>query len=154
MEQEKQEKKESFKQKRSKKSYVIETIIVLFVMCAVCVGIGFLDVYGRERNLDTQLMMIIGDAFWVPGCFGICLWGLLFTASAGAFDMIVYGVRKLFEVTFNIGPERSRLPATYFDYVTIRRAKTKNRNFPLLIISGVFFLVGAVFSLLYVIQSV
>ena len=87
MEQEKQEKKESFKQKRSKKSYVIETIIVLFVMCAVCVGIGFLDVYGRERNLDTQLMMIIGDAFWVPGCFGICLWGLLFTASAGAFDM-------------------------------------------------------------------
>ncbi len=143
-----QEKKEPIEEKRTLNSYIIEYVVVFLLVSLTCVGLGFLDVYSRGVDYETKTMMVYADALGAGGAFCLCFWALLWVSSEGAFDMIVYGVRKLFNVVFQGHAAKSNLPKTYYDYVTERRGKKKNRLYSLLFISLVYFIIGLVLSIL------
>ena len=67
-------------------------------------------------------------------------------SEKGAFDLIVYSVRKVFSFAFRIHPEKSNLPPAYADYVEQKRAKKKPFHYELVLIGGIFLLLGIVFA--------
>jgi nitrate reductase NapE component len=151
METPKQESKPLIEPKRTFKSYLIETLICFTILCVATVGIACIDVYARLISFQFATLRVLGDAFGVSGLSAFCFWGLMWVAGEGAFDMIVYSVRKVFNVTFQHLIRNPKLPKTYTEYVELRRQKKKNHFFPLLATSGLFFTVGLILSILAVI---
>lgn len=149
MEIEKQEKKDQFGDKRSTSSLVLEWIISFLVVTVIAIGAGFADVYSRGISFENKTGMVFADAIGIAGVFCLCFWLLLFVSRKGAFDIIVYGVKKLFDVTFHTHPENSKLPATYYDYVVEQRSKEHRAFTPFLIFSSLFTVVGLVLSIIY-----
>lgn len=145
----KQDKKPEIEAKRPLKSYVIEGAIDFVIVAAICVCCGLMDVYSRGISFEFESGRVLADSFGVGGLLCLGFWCLLWASSQGAFDIIVYGVRKVLYVTFHRHPEDSTLPSTYADYVAERRSKPRNYFYPFLIVSSAFFLVGLALSLCY-----
>ena len=108
---------------------------------------GLVDVYGRQIDFALDPLRVLGDSFGAGGLLCFSFWGLLWVSSEGAFDIIVYGVRKVFNVTFQNLMKNSALPDSYTDYVAMKRAKKHDHHIPFFVISLVFFLVGLILSL-------
>lgn len=143
----KQEKKQPVWETRSVKSYVIETIVSLLIVALLCVGVALADVFARQISFELEPLRVLGDAFGVAGLFGVSLWMLVWLSTEGAFDIIVYGVRKVFNVTFQHMMANSTLPDSYADYVAMKRAKKHDHHYPFSLISFVFFVIGLILSL-------
>jgi len=141
-----QEKKQSIGESRSFKSYVIETIVTFLFISVVCFSLALVDVFVRRISFEIETFRVLGDAFGVSGLFCFSLWMLVWLSDEGAFDMIVYGVRKVFNVTFQHMMLNSSLPDSYVDYVAMRRAKKHNRHYPFFFVSLLFFAIGLVLS--------
>jgi hypothetical protein len=142
-----QEKKPSIGEPRSVKSYVIESLISFFIVVVICLSTGLVDVYGRQIDFAFETLRVLGDSFGAGGLLCFSFWGLLWVSSEGAFDMIVYGVRKVFNVTFQNLTRNSTLPDSYTDYVAMKRAKKHDHHYPFFFISLSFFIVGLILSL-------
>jgi hypothetical protein len=143
----KQEKKQPVWETRSVKSYVIETIVSFLIVALLCVGVALADVFARQISFELEPLRVLGDAFGVAGLFGVSLWMLVWLSTEGAFDIIVYGVRKVFNVTFQHMMANSTLPDSYADYVAMKRAKKHDHHYPFSLISFVFFVIGLILSL-------
>lgn len=142
-----QEKKQPINEPRSVKSYVIESVVSFLIVAVLCLSVAFVDVYARQISFDLEPLRVLGDAFGVSGLFCLSLWMLVWLSGEGAFDMIVYGVRKVFNVTFEHLMQNSTLPESYAEYVAMKRAKKRDHHFPFSLISFVFFIVGLILSL-------
>ena len=140
------EKKNPFLKNRSLKSWVIETIISFTLVSLAGLGVALIDIYSRQIPFATATLRILGDAFGAGGLVCFSLWMLVWLSGEGAFDIIVYGVRKVFNVTFQNLMKNSTLPDSYFDYVAMRRAKKQNHHFPFGSVSFLFFVIGLVLS--------
>lgn len=149
MEIEKQEKKDQFGDKRSTLSLVLEWVISFLVLSVIAIAAGFLDVYSRGVSYENKTGMVYADAFAISGVLCLCFWLLLFVSRKGAFDIIVYGVKKLIDVTFHSKPENSKLPATYYEYVKEQRSKEHRAFTPFLVFSIIFSVVGLVLSIIF-----
>ena len=115
--------------------YVI-TFAVLAVM-VVLVG------WARGGFAQTDTKTLLGewcDAFFVPGILGVCFGLLVVGSNGGAFDMLSYGMRRLFAL-FKRDPV-DRKYATFYEYQQARKAK--KRSFWYLIIVGAIYIALAV----------
>ena len=106
-----------------------------------------LELFGPlELTWSDNKYRVLSDSFFVGGAMPILFWLLAWVNEKGAFDMIVYGVRKVFSYAFRIKPEKSNLPPTYADYVEMKRAKKKPFHYEMLEVGGVFLLLGIIFA--------
>src|SRR5574344_958498 len=103
--------------------------ITSLVLCGLA-GLIFYFVYSNPRSGWVEEVTIFGslcDAFCFTGIISICAFGFTWLSSQGAFDLIVFGVKKAFYTIFySKDPVRARdLPATYADYANEKREKDR-----------------------------
>ena len=91
-------------------------------------------------------MKDLSDAFFVPGIVMLCFGVLVFATNGGTFDMLAFGVIKMFDL-FKKDLTKVKY-RTFYDY---RKAQNeKKRSFLHLIIIGAgFLIVGVVFLIVY-----
>jgi hypothetical protein len=128
-----------------KKRFFKEALIASFGLAAIFVTV-FLVEYFPAALYGTYPLRCYADSFGVAGILGICFWLLLFVSSKGALDMLVYSIKKVWVVTFNVHPEKASLPDTFYEYEQEKRGKPAKRFFGVLAISGVFFLLGLILT--------
>lgn len=119
--------------------------LIPFLLCAVAV---ILILVGRGAFVKSGEGLIIDlcDAFTVPGAIMLGVGLLVFATNGGAFDMLAFGVIKLFDL-FKRDLTKTKY-RTFYDY---REAQSeKKRSFlNLIIVGGGFLLVGIAFLLVY-----
>lgn len=129
------------------KRFLIE-LAVAFATCGIVFGGIFAFEYNVLGYFFATPYRVFSDSFVVAGGLGACIWALTFLSSFGAFDIIVYGVRKFFVLIFRIRPEKSKLPETYYDYVNARREKPVNRFYGFLVGCAVVLTIGIIFAII------
>ena len=124
-------------------------LILSFLFSGALFAMTFcLELFGPlELTWDDNKYRVLSDSFFVSGAMPILFWLLAWVNEKGAFDMIVYGVRKVFSYAFRIKPEKSNLPPTYADYVEMKRAKKKPFHYEMLEVGGAFLLLGIAFAI-------
>ncbi|HBE99137.1 MAG TPA: hypothetical protein DDW18_03795 [Firmicutes bacterium] len=137
-------------QKKNLKGIIARSSLSFAFALAIFLTVFFLELYGPfELTWEKNKYRMLSDSFSLGGLLPILFWLLVWVSEKGAFDLIVYSVRKLFSFTFRIHPEKSNLPPTYADYVAIKKAKRKPFHYELLLIGGAFLLLGLVFVLVW-----
>ena len=91
---------------------------------------------------------ILCDALFVPGILLVSFGLLLFAAGGGVFDMLKFGVIKVFSVLMP-KKKREQLPRTFFDFKTEREAKERAKTGHLLVTGLVFLLLAAAALVMY-----
>ena len=82
------------------------------------------------------------DAFQVSGMLTALFGCILLVSSLGAFDFLIFGIRKFLNLLF---PVNSRLPKTYKDYVADKNDKrTTYFLWPWLAVGIVFIIIGTI----------
>ena len=121
---------------------VLKYLIPVLICCTVVIVI--LASRGSFVKTGKALVLDLCDAFTVPGAVMFCF-GLLFVATnGGTFDMLAFGVRKLFDL-FRKDLTKVKY-RTFYDY---RQAqKEKKRTFLHFIIVGSAFLLVAIVLLI------
>ncbi len=129
------------------KKFTIRLILSFLFSVALFAGTFCIEVLGPlELTWNENKYRVLSDSFFVGGSLPILFWLLVWVSEKGAFDMIVYGVRKVFSFTFRIKPEKSNLPPTYADYVEMKRSKQKPFHYEMLEVGGLFLLLGIIFT--------
>lgn len=120
--------------------YLIPSLI-----CAVIV-IVILATRGSFVKSGKALIGDLCDAFSVPGMAMTCFGLLVFATNGGAFDMLAFGVIKLFDLL-----KRDLTKVKYRTFYDYRQAQNeKKRAYVNFLIVGVgFLLVGIAFLLVY-----
>ena len=120
-------------------------IIAAAVLAAITVLVG----WARGGFADTDVRSLLGDwcdAFFVPGILGVCFGLLVLASNGGAFDMLVYGMKRFFEL-FRKDPI-DRKYGSFYEYQQAR--KDKKRSFLyLIIVGGGYLVVGIVLFAVY-----
>ncbi len=114
--------------------------LITFVVCGV---IALLVCLGKQTFGKTGLNSIYGDlsdAFFIPGILSLCLGALVFATNGGAFDMLGFGVKKLFDL-FKKDLTKVKY-RTFYDYH--KAQQEKKRSFAYLLIVGALFVAAAV----------
>lgn len=121
-------------------SYVIPTLI-----CGA-IAVAILAAKGSFVKTGQALMGDLSDAFFVPGVVTAGVGALIFATNGGAFDMLAFGVKKLFDLF-----KRDMTKVKYRTFYDYRQAqKEKKRSFASLLIVGLAFVAAAaVFLILY-----
>ena len=126
------------------KNYV-KYLITAAVGMAIAVAYALVkDVFSQT---DTQeVLKILCDAFFIPAVFITSFGGLVCASNGGTFDMISYGVQRLFGLLQkDVTKVKHR---TFHDYREERQKK--NRSFGYLLVVGLaFLLVSIVFLIIY-----
>lgn len=122
--------------------------LIPFLLCSVVV---ILVLVGRGSFLKSgqSLMGDLCDAFAVPGILMTCFGLLVFCTNGGTFDMLAFGIRKLFDL-FKRDVTKVKY-RTFYDYREAQ--KEKHRSFLNLIIVGLLFLLVAVIFLIVYYQN-
>lgn len=105
-----------------------------------------LSLRGSFVKTGKGLVIDLCDAFFVPGMMMLCFGGLVFATNGGAFDMLAFGVRKLFDM-FKRDLTKVKY-RTFYDYRQAQKEK-KHSYLYLLIVGLAFALVAAVFLIVY-----
>lgn len=123
------------------RKYIIKFAIMLVMTIIIMV---IKNVTNQETFEDVLVVLV--DAFTVPGIIFICFGLLILCANGGTFDMLVYGCQTALSV-FKKDP-RDRKYRTFREY---REAKASNpKSFSSFIISGAIFLaIGIIFFIIY-----
>lgn len=119
--------------------YLRATLIPLTI--AICLSVS-LYLYGLKAD-DTSTALI--DAFQVSGFMLILFASFFLIGKFGAFDMIIFGVSRLFA---RLLPWRNiDTSQTYFEYVNAKKEKRKGQMilWPTYIIGAIFLLIGFLF---------
>ena len=142
--------KEKREERKSLKGIIVRASLAFTFALAIFLTVFFLELYGPfELTWEKNRYRMLSDSFSLGGLLPILFWLLVWVSEKGAFDLIVYSVRKLFSFTFRIHPEKSNLPPTYADYVAIKKDKRKPFHYELLIVGGAFLLLGLIFILVW-----
>ncbi|MCM1042760.1 MAG: DUF3899 domain-containing protein [Corallococcus sp.] len=120
--------------------------VIAFVVCAV-VTVCLLWAFGTFTQTDGgEIMKNLCDAFFVPGIIMLCIGLLVFATKGGAFDMLAYGVRKLFDL-FKRDLTKVKYK-TFYDYRKAQQEKTRDFLY-MLIVGAVWVVISALFLVLY-----
>ena len=138
-------KKES---KTNKKELIISIVIASIVTIVLLVVIGVMRYEFAYRGTDKKALEFIADITSTAGFIGLLFWMIAYVSSKGAFDIIIYGTKKMVFAIFRKNP-RSGLPRTYAEYVEIQREKDKAIHLPFLIITGGVFLLGIILLIIH-----
>lgn len=119
--------------------------LIPFLLCAV---VAVLVLVGRGSFVKSglDLMKDLSDAFFVPGIVMLCFGLLIISTNGGTFDMLAFGVRKLFDLF-----KRDLTKVKYRTFYEYRKAQQeKKRSFwHFLIIGAAFTMLGIAFVLVY-----
>lgn len=120
--------------------YLIPSLLCAVTVVLILVGRGAFVKSGRALFGD------LSDAFSVPGMIMTCFGLLVFATNGGTFDMLAFGMRKLFDLF-----KRDLTNVKYRTFYDYRQAqKEKKRSFFNFLIVGVaFLLVGVAFLIVY-----
>lgn len=144
---------EEIEEKKMKEPLTFKGVLLRSIFSSVFaillfVAVLLIELNGLKLSWDAYKFRILCDSFFIAGVFPVLFWLLLWVAAKGAFDMIAYSMGKMLSFMFRIHPEKSNLPPTYADYVEQKRAKAKPFHYELLIVGGVFLLLGVIFLIL------
>ena len=124
-------------------------IIEYSVTFSICLIIAFLIMLSKKvfwQEEAKTVYHILTDSFFASGVFMTGFGLLVFATNEGSFDMLVYGIRKLF-VLFKRNPENDKYK-TFYDYRQAQREK--QHGFGYMIIVGVLYIgISMIFLTLY-----
>lgn len=121
-------------------NYIIPCLLCTAVVIVILVGRGAFVKSGQE------LMRDLSDAFSVPGIVTLCFGLLVISTNGGTFDMLSFGVRKLFDL-FKKDLTKVKY-RTFYDYRKAQQEK-KRSFWHFIIIGAAFTAVGIAFVLIY-----
>ena len=118
------------------------------IATAVCIVVAVVYMVSVDIFNQTDMATFYKDmcsAFSIPGLLMALFGGLVFCANEGAFDMLSFGIIKLFDLFKKPSEVKYR---TYYDY---KQSKTgKKRPVATLLVVGVAFIVISIpFWILY-----
>ncbi len=126
----------------------MKKVLKYLIPILICALVTVLILVGRDAFVKSgqDLMKDLSDAFFVPGIVMLCFGVLVFATNGGTFDMLAFGVIKMFDL-FKKDLTKVKY-RTFYDY---RKAQNeKKRSFLHLIIIGAgFLIVGVVFLIVY-----
>lgn len=130
--------------------------VVLYIV-AFAVAIGMLLLICGLRGLLTEdvspreTIVILCDAFFVPGIIFICFGALGWASDKGAFDGLGYSVSSLFNLHKPVGRGLDwKEKESYQEYIERKhaaRSNAKSSTF-LFVIGGMFVLISLVFLII------
>lgn len=129
-------------------SNLLRYIISIAVVVIIGVVFGLIRYFNAYRGTSKTILEFFADVTSVTGLIGLLVWLLMLVSMAGAFDMIVYGTKKMFFAIFKKNP-RSGLPRTYREYIEIKHNKERNYQFPFLIVASIVLLVGIILLVIH-----
>ena len=129
--------------------YGISTGVVLLLALWVLDAEGFFLLYENAvaKGMQAQLMMVLCDAFFVPGILILCLGIMTWIATTGFFDALKYALHV---ATHTIIPLFTQNKVKqYYDFKT-ECAEHRSKPLVFLIIVGAgFCLVSALFGAMW-----
>lgn len=123
-------------------------VLKYLIPVLVCVA-GVFAVLGIKGSFVKSGQPLIGDlcdAFFVPGVLMLCFGLLVFATNDGAFDMLAFGIIKLFDL-FRRDLTKVKY-RTFYDYRKAQEGR-KRPYIYLMIIGGAFVLAAVAFLLAY-----
>ncbi|MCK9536049.1 MAG: DUF3899 domain-containing protein [Bacilli bacterium] len=120
------------------KKWLVPNIVAVLIFI-------FIILLSVKKNLPYQGGMFV-DAFMITGFF---LWmgaGIIYIDQEGVFNIISYGVKKLFRVFKK--DKSDDFPETYFEYNELRGTRKPIKIYPFLIVGTIYFLVGLLIYLI------
>ncbi|MGN1039806.1 MAG: DUF3899 domain-containing protein [Candidatus Fimimonas sp.] len=121
--------------------YLITALVGLVVALLI---LFYKDTFNKTAVLPV--LADLSDAFFVPGVLLLGVGTLLFASNGGAFDMLAFGIMKLFDLF-----KRDLTKVKYRTFYDYRQAqKEKKRSFSyLLIVGAAMVVVAAVFLIVH-----
>lgn len=122
--------------------------IKLFITSIVAILMGiivFAAVGGFKFENTKEIIRDICDAFAIPGFLLLAFGVLIFISNDGGFSMLSYGVKRIFYVF--------KKDAKLDDFYEYKKKRVENPS-PfkhLLIVGGIFFLIGMIFLIIFLI---
>ncbi len=119
--------------------------LIPFLICSIFTVV-ILATHGSFVKTGKTLMGELSDAFFVPGVITLGIGLLVMATNGGAFDMLSFGVLKLFDLL-----KRDLTKVKYRTFYDYRQAqKEKKRSFLHVVLIGAgFVLVALVFLVIY-----
>ncbi len=119
--------------------------LIPFLICSIFTVV-ILATRGSFVKTGKTLMGELSDAFFVPGVITLGIGLLVMATNGGAFDMLSFGVLKLFDLL-----KRDLTKVKYRTFYDYRQAqKEKKRSFLHVVLIGAgFVLVALVFLVIY-----
>lgn len=121
--------------------YLITALVGLVVALLILFCKGTFN-----KTAVLPVLADLSDAFFVPGVLLLGVGTLLFASNGGAFDMLAFGIMKLFDLF-----KRDLTKVKYRTFYDYRQAqKEKKRSFAyLLIVGAAMVVVAAVFLIVH-----
>ena len=120
--------------------------LITFLVCsAFAVAMLFISDAFSQSSL-VAWMANLSDAFIVPGLIILCFGALIVSTNGGTFDMLAFGVIKLFDL-FKRDVKKSKY-RNFYDYRKEQQEKQRGYNH-FLIVGGFFTIAGIVFLLIH-----
>lgn len=135
-------------QKGATKRLVISYLVSAGIVITIGVIFALLLYFFQYKGTEKTALQYWADVVSVTGAVSVLVWLFVLLTSLGAFDMIVYGTRKMFNAIFRKNP-RSGLPRTYTEYVESKHEKERNNYWPFLFISLGILVVGIILLITY-----
>lgn len=130
------------------KSILIEIFVSFFVSFLLTLFTILIEIYVNGLDYESEKLRIYADGFFVSGILTTLFYILILLSHAGAFDFLVYSMKKFFSYIFKIKVDETKLPKTYYDYVVLKRGRKFNRRLYYLSVSILFLIIGIILSLL------
>ena len=134
--------------KGARKRLVISYLVSVGIVITIGVIFALLLYFFQYKGTEKSALQYWADVISVTGAVSVLVWLFVLVTSLGAFDMIIYGTRKMFNAIFRRNP-RSGLPRTYTEYVESKHEKERNNYWPFLFISLGILVVGIILLITY-----
>ena len=124
-------------------------IIKYSITFSICLIAAFVIMLSKKVFWQEEPKMvyhILTDSFFAPGTIMAAFGLLVFATNEGSFDMLVYGIRRLFVLL-----KRNARDDKYSTFYEYRQAQRENQyDFGYMIIVGLFYIgISMIFLALY-----
>ena len=135
--------------KTEKEPTIWKPYAVTFAVGAIiALGVLTLDnAFSAELSLLDRVRFL-SDAFFVPGALIFCVGMMIFVAGKGSFDGLAYSLQFAKRELLRFLPQMRDKMETFADYKA-RKAKKKTPYRYLLVVGGVYLLLGLLFSVIF-----
>ena len=133
---------------KDEKSKFAPYIIYSVSLLIIAIVIGLWVYFSGTRSSAQNPFGLLGDAFSLAGVFGLIGVLFLYIANEGYFDIISYGVKRVFKASFDANYKKS-MKQTYLEYKAAKQSKRKPVPIALLIVSSIYLVIGVVFIILF-----
>lgn len=134
-------------QKKFDKGFVVGLIICIVICSVMTFTISLIRISSFDK--DVNYLLVLTDGFTVSGGLMCLFYLLVFVSDEGAFDILSYSIKLVWNVTFHKNVRETNLPKTYTEYRALKRSKPRS-NLKFMLYSGLLFLlIGIVLWIIY-----